>query len=189
MAFTIVAGISSSGKSTYIDSIGRGHRVLGNQVKGVDDIPDGCCFHYNTLTYADNRIERSHADFLEDRVLRSIVASGLRPHVVYVYCRRNELLRRIRARTTVEDGLGTYPSEAIERFVLGMNYHDFHRRWLELFNGFARTIHCVQASGGRFEPVTQKSVLAGGRGMAELYLAGWWREHGRPMLRTTPSGP
>ena len=184
MAFTIVAGISSSGKSTYISTVGTGRRVLDNEVGSVDDIPEGCDFHYNTLFYACNNVKHADTDFLEEPVLRSIVRSGVRPPVVYVFCRQDELVRRIRTRETLEDGAGTYPSAAIERFVLGVDYSQFHRRWLDLFNSFAGQVRCVQSTRGGFVPITQRSVLNGGQGAADLLEAAWWWHHGGTLLRT-----
>lgn len=159
--YTIVAGISSSGKSTYIDTVAGGPRIMDNAIARADDVPHGAFLHYNTLKYANNKLDGANKSFLEDRPLRSIVTSGHRPDVVYVFCGKRELLGRIRSRTTAEDGEGIYPRDDIEAFVRTIDLPGFHQRWLVLLESMANSIRYVCASNGTFTSVARQTVCDG----------------------------
>ncbi len=164
MPYSIVAGISSSGKSTFINTQTDKSIVLPSSVSDTYALGNTTLVHYNTLRYANNKLEHAHRSFFCDSVLSRLLEDPRLCEISYVFCSRRELLVRINSRTTVENGHGRYPSRSIFPLVEGLNYGVFNRKWISLFDELAiraRLIHAsdtnfTEVSFGEFEEIIDK---------------------------------
>jgi hypothetical protein len=113
----VVAGVSSSGKSTFIDEhllnelavegFGRNEDVdIKFAGKLFSDFDLGsktvCIVHYNTLVKFDRYSETETLDLLDEFVFNKLLASQRRITLYLCYTPDTELLRRIEARESIE---------------------------------------------------------------------------------------
>lgn len=158
MAITLVAGISSSGKSTYLEYAGCRPAVIAANVAHIDDVAEHAFLHYNTLRYANRKFRTPNNRFRDDPLLEALLSSGRTFDVRYMFCRKTELLRRIHRRTFVERGQGRYDASDFSARVRRLDYAQFHADWLNFFAGSARSVRMFHAHDGVFTETCQTAA-------------------------------
>jgi hypothetical protein len=157
--FTLVAGLSSSGKSTWLE--GREAPVVipfefGNDLSAL---PEGALVHYNTLRYADNDAANLGRDFESDPFLQAVLARPGGFDAVYIAAAPAELARRIGRRRTVERGTGVYPRKGVARAIAALDQRAFHAAWLDLLERHARRLTLLLSEPGGFREVSREELL------------------------------
>jgi len=159
--FTLVAGLSSSGKSTWLEAQAEGPMVIpfefGND---LSNLPKGALVHYNTLRYADNEVAHLDRDFESDPFLTAVLERSGHFDVVYVAAPPAELRRRIRRRRTLERGTGVYPRKSVAGAQAALDHRAFHAAWLDLLDRHARRMRIVLSETSGFREVTREELLA-----------------------------
>lgn len=137
-------GVSSSGKSTYIDFLKRKEDMKAVPVimayeieKNSNIIPDGeCIIHYNLFRAHNNDAQNIDRDFMEDTVLSKLLTFRDRLKVVFLVAPKNVLAKRILTRKRSEPILrrksGVYPTQRIFELLCRINLIDYFQKWFDL---------------------------------------------------------
>ncbi|MGY6635322.1 MAG: hypothetical protein ACXIU8_16500 [Alkalilacustris sp.] len=161
MTFTLVAGLSSSGKSTWLAQEPGGAVILPTEFgDDLSLLPPLARVHYNTLRYADNTASNLARSFTHDPFLRAVLRSTEGFDLVYLAAPPAELIARIRSRRTVERGEGLYPSDQISAAMEQIDHRAFHSAWLDLLVPAARSTRLMLSTDGRVSEVSRAELLA-----------------------------
>lgn len=159
-SFTLVAGLSSSGKSTWLERHASGPTIIPFEFgDDLSKLPEGALVHYNTLRYADNDVLNIGRPFEADPFLREVLRRSGDFDVVYICASPADLLRRIETRRTVERGEGVYPGRRIARAMAAIDHRAFHAAWIDLFARHARELRLILSDAEGFREVGRDELL------------------------------
>jgi hypothetical protein len=153
--FTLLAGTSSSGKSTYFRPFRDRPHLFAHQAKRLGELPDGGVLHYNTLRFCRRDPALLGADFRNDGLMRRLCATDRPFDTTFVFCDRSTLLQRIAQRQTIEWGQGYYDSGAYFALVEQIDYPAFQERWLAFLRDISRSVTLLHSDEDRFRVVDQ----------------------------------
>jgi len=162
----LVIGISSSGKSSYINSqissgawpdvpILMAHEVtrqVMDEYQGKD-----CIIHYNLFRTYGNSLENIKNDILSDPLLQELLRQKQMLRVSFLITPRSVLIKRILLRTHTEQGLRTiadqYPMQQVAELLFVINLEALYKRWFSVFQEQGVPLELIHASDGRFLPI------------------------------------
>lgn len=158
--FTLIAGLSSSGKSTWLRHVDSG-RVIFPYKFGNDlsKLPSGAVVHYNTLRFAENSVHNLSRPFESDPFLREVLGYSRQFDVIYIACRPSELADRISRRSAVEYRSGDYPRALIGAAVSALDHSSFHAAWLNLLEAHARHLRLILSEATGFRAVSRTELI------------------------------
>lgn len=159
--FTLVAGLSSSGKSTWLSRNVAKEKIIFPFKLGNDfsKLPETSFIHYNTLRYADNHACNLARDFTHDPFLGEILRHAGSFDLIYIAATPEELLRRIDVRHTIEDGEGVYPKNPIATAIRDIDHRMFHAAWLDLLVPVSRHAQVILSDATGFHDVSRSDLV------------------------------
>lgn len=154
----LVAGLSSVGKSTFIDLQTNVQVGFASRDKDINALPDGVFYHYNTLRYAGKSPENLSAPFSRDPVLTLLSQSNRLIETTYLICSKSELLRRIGQRKWVEQGTGDYPRDLFRTMIEGLDYRSHHLQWLDTLKQISKRVTILHSDNFSFHPISKRRM-------------------------------
>ena len=167
-----VVGISSAGKSTYIETILQPEtgaldssvKFAGALSRNFDLGPEPVCIvHYNLLLQMYQNPDIDQIVLMEDLIYSRMVAAADQVEVVLIYAAEQTLRDRIKIRTHVEPKYGNgsmeYPSQ---RFLTYLERIDQAALLLEIYYTFkdlGRPVRLVHAAEGVFAPMDVDELI------------------------------
>lgn len=162
----LVMGVSSSGKSSYIESrIQRGdwsnlpvlmaHEInleSPQQLLGRETI-----VHYNLFRPFSNDIEYVNNGFLTDKVLVELLKHPEEIRAYVLVAHRSSLIKRVLLREGVEPKLkettDTYPRQKIAELLFRLDMSEFYRHWFMLLNRHNISYEIINTERDNYIPV------------------------------------
>ncbi len=169
----LVMGISSVGKSTYIQSRVAGgewegmpvlmaHEITKKPNRGV--LQADCVVHYNLFRPFRNRASRLSEDLLSDAALVQLLDHGTSIDAYALVARPAEIGRRCRQRTTVEPELrlttNPYPKGRILELLGSIDLPALHVRWFVLLRERDVRFTILDSSSPDYPVLSEDQALA-----------------------------
>ncbi|WP_417482715.1 hypothetical protein [Maricaulis sp.] len=171
----IVAGVSSSGKSSFIQEELIARRGLPEtSVKFAWELDhsaapqsvEGCVVHYNLLRQLDRNPELRSICFAQQPILTQILSSGKPIEAHLIFAPDDEILRRIAVRKHVEPKFrGTnsgYPSDKIRANFLKVDQKRLLIEFGEMFERAGALVAVWISTNGKFIASDLQSLRSGG---------------------------
>jgi len=163
----LVAGISSVGKSSFIESkIKKGEwnklpLIMASELERTSSnklLNQECIVHYNLFRPYNNQIENLRNDFVADSVLVELLKHRQRIRTYLLVAHRAEVIKRCLLRTSVEPRLRgvkrSYPQQQIFELLSQLDLNDFYNRWFLLLRKYAINFEIINCEGGKYMPLS-----------------------------------
>ena len=145
----LVLGVSSSGKSSYIEyKRGRGEWkdipiLMAYEIEAGSSnniLKQECIVHYNLFRPYDNDAKNIENNLLEDKVLLDLLKYRDRIKAYLLVAHPAVMSKRILLRTGIEESLrkttGHYPQQKIFELLCRLDMNEFHKKWILLLKDF-----------------------------------------------------
>lgn len=152
----LVAGVSSSGKSTYIKHMQQAGAWQGVPVIFGGDIENErfnsrTIIHYNLFRSFKNNAANMTADLFSDPSFLLLGRYLDRIKVHFIVSHPSVLAKRVLFRSSVENGQGHYPGLDIFELSCKLNWINFYSDWSELFARLGLDVEFINADSPSYE--------------------------------------
>ncbi|NEO12162.1 MULTISPECIES: methyltransferase domain-containing protein [unclassified Moorena] len=166
----LVMGVSSAGKSTYIESRmknGEWNDIpvrfpveLNHPLRGYL-LNQNCIIHYNLYRPYNNNVDHLVDDFMVDPALVKILNYRERIRAYILVAPRSELVKRCLLRTTIEPTFRKnlthrYSPKIILDLLCRLNLTDFYKKWFLLLRQYEITFEIIN-SADNYLPISSIS--------------------------------
>ncbi|MBN2809510.1 MAG: hypothetical protein JXR80_08470 [Deltaproteobacteria bacterium] len=162
----LVLGVSSSGKSTYIE-----HMIKFGGWKDIpllmayevdndsicESLKKECIIHYNLFRPYCNDALNIDKDLLEDKSLSILLEYRDRIKACLIVAHPAVISKRVLLRVDIEPSLrknrGGYPSQKIFELLCRINMNQFHEKWIDLLVDFQIDFKILNSEEDEFSQI------------------------------------
>lgn len=170
----LVMGVSSAGKSSFIESRMRTGTwrdlpvIIAPEIAPdtADELLRGeCIVHYNLFRASENDFSAIDRDPLTDPVLALLFRHRHRIRGYLLATHRAEIIKRALLREDVEPhfraGAGRYPQERVLELVCQADLDAFHRKWVDFLQDQEIDFQILDSTDNQYAPLTSAGDIAG----------------------------